>query len=98
MAAQDTETDKAAQAAKELKGVHQRLRALVPKVRDQSDKTTAAALEAEVEKLGAAVAAVSGEAPAEKRDAANEVVWPRDMSTDAGDPAWGKDPEALSHG
>ncbi len=93
MARERASTERAADAANELKAIRERVVALEKRLRDEASPEAVAELQKEVESLTRVLTELA-EAP----PTASPEPWPRDLNSQAADATWGGDPEGLRGG
>lgn len=93
MARERASTERAADAANELKAIRERVVALEKRLRDEPSPEAVAELQKEVESLTRVLTELA-EAP----PTASPEPWPRDLNSQPADASWGSDPEDLRGG
>jgi len=90
LARERASTERAADAANELKAIRERVVALEKRLREQPSPEAVAELQKEVESLTRVLTELAEAPPTEP--------WPRDLNAQPVDGSWGSDPEDLRGG
>ena len=93
MARERASTERAADAANELKAIRERVVALEKRLRDEPSPEAVAELQKEVESLTRVLTEL-----AERPPTTSTEPWPRDLNSQPADANWGSDPEDLRGG
>ena len=93
MARERASTERAADAANELKAIRERVVALEKRLRDEPSPEAVAELQKEVESLTRVLTEL-----AERPPTTSAAPWPRDLNSQPADASWGSDPEDLRGG
>ena len=93
MARERASTERAADAANELKAIRERVVALEKRLRDEPSPEAVAELQKEVESLTRVLTEL-----AEGPSMTSAEPWPRDLNGQPADANWGSDPEDLRGG
>ena len=93
MARERASTERAADAAVELKAIRERVVALEKRLREQPTPEAVAELQGEVEQLTRMLSGLADSSQPDTQDP-----WPRDLNGQTADKNWGTDPEDLRGG
>lgn len=93
MARERASTERAADAANELKAIRERVVALEKRLRDKPSPEAVAELQKEVESLTRVLTDLAEDPPTTSAEP-----WPRDLNAQPADGSWGNDPEDLRGG